>query len=75
MEKNSLIKTILGVSIIGVLFSGYLTYQDLAKTGVSCTIGTNSTILGLPVCVYGLIMYLLIFTLSILALKSKNTKT
>ncbi len=70
MSKDATLKVILGISIAGMLFSGYLSYGELIK-GV-CSLGGCSSKLGLPVCVYGFVMYLAVFIISIIGLKSKK---
>jgi uncharacterized membrane protein len=76
MTKNNVLKVILVLAVGGMLFSGYLSYGELFGTGsceattVSC--GTELYILGLPACVYGLLMYTLVFIASILGLKTKE---
>jgi ABC-type tungstate transport system substrate-binding protein len=56
------LEVILGLAILGVGFSGTLTYREFCGSAAAgCTAGGGpGTLLGLPVCVYGLIMYLLI---------------
>jgi len=54
-------KVVMVVSGIGILFSGYFMVQELFFS--SCPIGGCEYSLLLPTCVYGLIMYTLIFTL------------
>jgi hypothetical protein len=49
-------------------FSGYLSYFELVQD--SCPLGGCSILLGLPTCVYGFIMYLLVFLTSILGIKT-----
>jgi uncharacterized membrane protein len=75
MELRTSLKAILGLSIIGMLFSGYLSYSELF-TG-TCAIGGCSVVANIPACVYGFVMYLLVFALSLLGLmdKSKKSKT
>ena len=71
MTKQTALKTILVFSIAGMLFSGYLSYGELIK-GI-CPIGGGCTnLLGLPTCVYGFIMYALVFIFTILGLKAKK---
>lgn len=54
-----------------MLFSGYLAYAELSGTGISC--GVVREMLRIPACVYGLIMYSIIFLLAlILVMKSKR---
>ena len=75
MKKQTVLKTILIISIAGLLFSGYLTYGEVfAKTcfATELGMGTCKTVQGLPACVYGFFMYLCIFVLSILGLRSKE---
>ncbi len=66
--KNTVLSVFI-ISIAGLLFSGYLSYQELfTEDGcndaiVSC--GTEDiTIASLPACVYGFVMYLIIFLLT-----------
>ena len=58
------------IALIGVLFSGTLTYQELFSGSVaSCpAVGAPGTILGYPACVYGFFMYLLLVIISGLGL-------
>lgn len=74
MKKQTALKIILIFSIIGILFSGYLSYSELfASSAAFCPTGTCSQrIASIPVCIYGFIMYLIIFIISILGLKSKK---
>jgi hypothetical protein len=57
---------ILAISLIGVAFSGTLTYREVfAKTAAACPApGAPGTILGYPACVYGLLMYSVIAMIS-----------
>ena len=68
MTKDSALKVILVISIAGILFSGFLSYRELTTGASSCSAaaaGTVCALLGIPVCVYGLIMYILVFLLSL----------
>ncbi|GIU69313.1 MAG: hypothetical protein KatS3mg002_0549 [Candidatus Woesearchaeota archaeon] len=57
-------KWIILISFIGVLFSGYLTFTKIFIG--YCPINEGCAILwGYPVCVYGLIMFLIIFLSSL----------
>ena len=67
MKPNIALTGIMIISIIGVLFSGYLSYSELT-TG-NCPLGNCPGIFGIPACVYGLVMYLLVLILSYLGLK------
>jgi uncharacterized membrane protein len=71
IKQKTALKTILGISIAGMLFSGYLSYSELFKG--TCAIGGGCSMLaGLPTCVYGFVMYLIVFIIAILGLRSKK---
>ncbi len=71
MKKNDYLKIILLFSFFGMLFSGYLSYGELfGSSGGTCGI-TSSLIFGLPSCVYGFLMYVIIGILAFLGLKSE----
>jgi uncharacterized membrane protein len=70
MQQNIALKIILLVSIVGILFSGYLSFNELAKK--TCPAGGCSSLLGISVCVYGLTMYIIIFVVSLLGLTMKK---
>ncbi|MCX6741957.1 MAG: hypothetical protein NTX24_02155 [Candidatus Pacearchaeota archaeon] len=61
---------ILIISIAGLLFSGYLSVSELFSN--SCPLGGCIFVLGLPSCVYGLVMYLAIFILALIGINSKK---
>ena len=69
MKKSTALKVILGISIAGMIFSGYLSYGELVKN--TCSVGGCLYTLGLPACVYGFVIYLIVFIISILGIKSK----
>ena len=71
MDKNTALKIILGLSIAGMLFSGYLSYGELTS-GVCPVGGGCSSLFGLPTCVYGFVMYLAVFVVSVMGLRSKK---
>ena len=54
------------ISILGVAFSGTLTYRELfAGTAAACPApGAPGTVFGYPACVYGLIMYVVLAIVS-----------
>jgi hypothetical protein len=60
-------KSIFWISIVGTLFAGYLTFSKLF-TGTCALDSSCPYFLGLPACIYGLVMYLIIFTASSLLL-------
>jgi uncharacterized membrane protein len=71
MDKSTSLKVILGISVAGMLFSGYLSYGEVVQK--VCPIGGGcSSLLGLPTCVYGFVMYLAVFVVSVAGLRSKK---
>jgi uncharacterized membrane protein len=76
MSKQKALKAILGISVAGILFSGYLSYQEVFLS--SCKVGfikcgaDKSLTGGIPACVLGLIMYILVFIISLLGYKSNK---
>lgn len=70
MKKQTALKAVLIISIAGLLFSGYLSYSEIFKR--FCALGTCSAVVGVPACVYGFAMYLVLFIVSIVGLRSKN---
>jgi uncharacterized membrane protein len=70
MKKQTALWSIFGISIAGMLFSGYLSYAELFQK--ACPVGGCSFVLGMPACVYGLMMYVALFVIAILGLKSKH---
>lgn len=69
MPYKRTLQVILVIAIAGLLFSGYLSYYELfSEAGcgeaiISCG-EKNFEIADLPACVYGFIMYLVIFGLT-----------
>ena len=71
MNSIKALNIISGISLAGILFSGYLTFTELPKIGAAtCSLGGCQMILGLPTCMYGLVMYLLVFAISLLGKKN-----
>jgi uncharacterized membrane protein len=75
MKKQTSLKTILGISIAGLLFSGYLSYTELfagfcgaSKLGM----GSCTNVFQIPACIYGFVMYLIVLIISILGLRSED---
>ncbi|MDD5133078.1 MAG: hypothetical protein PHD81_02890 [Candidatus Nanoarchaeia archaeon] len=69
MKKEKSLIIILVISIVGLLFSGYLSYSELFS-GV-CPLGGCPSIENIPACVYGFVMYLIVLVISLLGLKDK----
>lgn len=75
MTMRRALNLVLVISLIGVAFSGTLTYRELCGTagGGGCSaVGAPGTILGYPACVYGLVMYLLLVAVSAFGLRSER---
>lgn len=70
MKKEVSLKIIFWISILGLAFSGYLSYSELFNK--VCALGSCTSVSGIPACVYGFFMYLIVFIISSLGLRSKN---
>ncbi len=71
MTKTLALKILLGIAIAGMLFSGYLSYGELVQRACPLA-GACTTVVGVPACVYGFVMYLAAFIVSLLGLNSKK---
>lgn len=67
MEKKSKVTAILVLSLPGLGFSGYLSVAELSGGAVCPTV---SSVIGIPPCVIGLFVYVLIFIIALSLLKS-----
>jgi len=70
MKKITALKAIMWLSVAGMIFSGYLSYAELALQ--FCAMGSCTAVSGIPACVYGFVMYAVVFVISILGIKSKK---
>lgn len=70
MKSHAALKIILSIGLVGVLFSGYLSYSELVAS--KCILGGCSYVLGLPACVYGFVMYTIVFVVALLGIRSKK---
>lgn len=68
MKARTALKAIAWISAAGMLFSGYLSYSELFA-GVCRLGGGCSSVGGVPACVYGFVMYLIVFIVSALGLR------
>lgn len=77
MSARQALQLILVVSLTGVGFSGTLAWLELRPGGgtAGCTAGGDGTLLGVPVCVYGLGMYLVLTVLALLGLWGNRQAT
>ena len=74
MSMKRALQSILAISLIGVAFSGTLTYREFfTASALSCpSPGAPGTILGYSACVYGLGIYIVIAIVSALGLRSRQ---
>lgn len=63
------LKIIAVLAAAGVLFSGYLSYNELWGGAAACGVPGGGLIFGLPACVYGFAMYILVLAVALLSLK------
>jgi len=75
MTMKHALQTVLGISLFGLVFSGWLAYGELFETAArSCPApGASGTVLGYPACVYGFFMYLVIALVATLGLRHART--
>ncbi len=75
MKKELALKIILWISVAGMLFSGYLSYGELFQkvcTAAKLGMGTCTNVFQIPACVYGFVMYLVVFVISVLGIRAKT---
>ncbi len=74
LKAKTALKSILGISIAGLLFSGYLSFGEIFKQNctLGCSAGDSGNLFGIPVCVYGFFMYLVIFIITSLSLINRK---
>jgi uncharacterized membrane protein len=74
MAMKRALQVVFAISLIGVAFSGTLTYRELTgATALTCpSPGAPGTILGYPACVYGLVMYTILAIVSGWGLRSSR---
>jgi uncharacterized membrane protein len=71
MKPKTALQVIAVISLVGMLFSGALSYREFfTEAAASCSaLGASGTILGYPPCVYGLVMYTVVFATALLGLR------
>jgi hypothetical protein len=74
MSMKRALQAVLGVSLIGVVFSGVQLYQETCRQLIgACTLGetggAEGLILGYPPCLYGLAMFLTILVIAAFGLR------
>lgn len=69
MKQKTALRTIFWFSLAGILFSGYLSVSELFFKTCALGIGTCQTVAAIPACVYGFVMYCIVFIFTILGIK------
>lgn len=73
MTARRALQAILTVAVIGLVFSGVLSYREVSGAAARCpSPGAPGTVFGYPACVYGFFMYLLITGLAVAGLRAKS---
>ena len=77
MTMKRALQIVFTISLIGVAFSGTLTYRELTgQTAQVCpSPGAPGTIFGYPACVYGLVMYAILAIVSGAALLADSRRS
>lgn len=70
MKKEISLKIIYWLSLFGSLFSGYLSFNELFQ-GI-CVLGSCPVVAGLPACVYGFFMFVIILIMAFLGLYNRG---
>ncbi len=72
MSMRRALQIIAVIGIIGLSFSGVLSYHELfgAGGGKCPTPGAPGTVLGYPACIYGFFMYLAVTAVALAGLRS-----
>jgi uncharacterized membrane protein len=76
MTVKRALQVILAISLLGVAFSGFLSYQELfGGTATSCPApGAPGTVFGYPACIYGFFMYLVLAFFSVAGLDAERRR-
>jgi hypothetical protein len=84
MTRKRALQIVLVIALVGMAFSGTLTYRELCPSGAGSgagaggatggcpAVGAPGTIPGYPACVYGLGMYLLLVGVAAFGLRSER---
>jgi len=71
MNKKLALQIILAISLAGMIFSGYLSYEEIVCR--TCPLGDDcSTLFGIPTCFYGFVMYACVFAVTLFSLRSEK---
>lgn len=75
MKKQVTLWSIFWIALAGLIFSGYLSFTELFLKFCGASqlgLGQCTSIIGVPACVFGFFMYLVILIISIIGIKSKD---
>ena len=74
MTRQRALQVILLIGVVGIGFSGTLTYREFCgRPGGGCgDLGAAGTILGYPACLYGLVMYAIVTLIAMLGLRARK---
>lgn len=75
MSMQRSLQVVLVVALLGLAFSGYLSYFELfvpSEPAMCTPVGAPGTVLGYPPCIYGFFMYLAIVIIVVLGLRSRR---
>lgn len=70
MDIKKYFKTIFIVSLIGMLFSGYLSYLEI--TSKTCSLRGCTDFFEMPACVFGFVMYFVILIIALAGIKKNE---
>jgi hypothetical protein len=75
MTMKRALQVVLAISLVGVAFSGTLTYREVCGrgTGGCSDLGAPGTIFGYPTCLYGLVMYLVLVAVASFGLRAGDS--
>ncbi len=71
LDSATGLRAIAVLAAAGLLFSGYLSYNELFAGAAACGVPGGGLIFGLPACVYGFFMYLLVLIIARLSMRTR----
>ncbi len=71
LDSATGLRAIAVLAAAGLLFSGYLSYNELFAGAAACGVPGGGLIFGLPACVYGFFMYLLVLIIALLSMRTR----
>lgn len=77
MKPKTSLKIVLIIAIAGLIFSGYLSFTELFAGFCGASqlgLGSCTKVQGIPACVFGFVMYLIILIITILGLIQREVE-